>query len=229
MKLAVLFSGGKDSAFAMFKAMQDPKNKIACLISVISKNNASYMFHTPNILLTKLQAKCIGIPLIEKNTQGEKEEELKDLEDAIKEAMEKYKIEGIVTGAIASNYQKSRIEIMCNKLKIKCINPLWHKNQIELLQELVKSKFKVIIVGVFAYPLNKTWLGKEINAETISSLYQLAQRFKINPSGEGGEIETLVVDCPIFKKSLKITSTEIKEEGENAAVLKIKRASLAKK
>src|SRR3989338_796458 len=103
MKLGVLFSGGKDSCLAMQKAMQ--QHEIACLINVISQNEASYMFHVPNIHIAKMQASAIGLPLVQKTTKGIKEKELDDLKDALIEAKAKFQIEGIVTGAIKSVYQ----------------------------------------------------------------------------------------------------------------------------
>ena len=83
MKVAVLFSGGKDSCFAAYKAKQ-AGNELTCLISVISENPESYMFHTPNISLTEKQAEVMNLPLIVHKTLGQKEEELTDLEQAIK-------------------------------------------------------------------------------------------------------------------------------------------------
>jgi len=226
MKLAVLFSGGKDSCYAMYKAMQD--NEIVCLISIISKNKESYMFHTPNIHMVDLQAEAINIPLMKFATKGEKELELKDLKDAIKQAKEKYQFEGIVTGAIASAYQANRIQKICDELNLKCINPLWKKDQKDILFELLKNKFKVMIIGIFAYPLDKTWLGEELNENIINKLIDLRDKYKINPAGEGGEIETLVLDAPFFKKKIEITDSEINAKG-NAGIFLIKKVNLVEK
>ena len=226
MRLGVLFSGGKDSTYAMFLAKQ--KNEIACLISVFSENKESYMFHTPNINLVEMQAKCLGLPLMIKKTKGEKEKELADLKNAIKEAKTKYKLDGIVTRAVASRYQAERIEKICDELDLKCINPLWGINQIQLLNELIKNNFKVIISGIFAYPLDEKWLGKQLDDELIIKLAKLQEQYKLNPSGEGGEIETTVLDCPIFKKRIEILESEIKAKG-NSGVFIVKRAKLAEK
>ncbi|MBN2142324.1 hypothetical protein JW711_03250, partial [Candidatus Woesearchaeota archaeon] len=106
MKLAVLFSGGKDSTLALKYARDGdksgPGDSVVCLISLISKNPESFMFHTPNISLTKLQAEAIGLPLIEQETMGEKEKELEDLKRAIERAKVEFGAEGIVTGAVES-------------------------------------------------------------------------------------------------------------------------------
>ena len=215
MKLASLFSGGKDSVYSSYIASKQG-HKIACFITILSKNKESYMFHTPSIEKTTYQANSINIPLIIHKTEGKKEEELKDLEKAIKKAIKKYKIEGIVTGAIRSVYQASRIQEICNKLNIECINPLWQINEMEYLNNLIKNKFKVIITGVFAYPLNQLWLGREITLQFIKEIEKLNEKYKIHPAGEGGEYETFVLDCPLFKTPLKVKEYKDFKEGENS-------------
>jgi ABC transporter with metal-binding/Fe-S-binding domain ATP-binding protein len=226
MKIAILFSGGKDSTFAMFKAMKE--HEVSCLISIISSNPESYMFHVPNIHLVEMQADALDIPLMLKKTKGIKEDELKDLKGAISDAKQKYKIEGIVTGAVKSVYQASRIQKICDDLGLKCINPLWQMNQVELLRELLKNNFKVIISGIFAYPLDEKWLGRIIDSQLIDKLAKLQTQFQLNPSGEGGEIETTVLDCPLFKKRIEILDSTI-EYGNYAGVFIIKKAKLVEK
>ena len=226
MRIAVLFSGGKDSTFALFKAMKE--HEVCCLVSIISKNPESYMFHTPNIHLVKMQAKALDIPLMLSKTKGEKEKELSDLKKALEKAIKKYEIDGIYTGAVCSVYQAERIQKICDELRIRCFNPLWQMNQIELLHELLRNNFKVMISGVFAYPLDEKWLGKIIDKEIIGQLEKLQKKYKINPAGEGGEIETTVLDCPIFKKRIEILKAEIKYEN-HAGTFIVKKARAVEK
>jgi len=226
MRLTVLFSGGKDSCFALYKTMKT--NEIVCLVSIISKNKESYMFHTPNIELTKMQAEAIELPLIQQGTEGDKEKELKDLKDALQIAKERFRIEGVVTGAIQSTYQASRIKKICDELKLQCLNPLWQKDQIELLNDVVKNNFKVIISGIFAYPLEKDFLGKIIDKEMIKKLKEKQEKYSISPSGEGGELETTVLDAPFFKKKIEILDSDIQYEN-NSGVFEIKNAKLINK
>ena len=226
MRLGVLFSGGKDSTLALHKAAE--KEEVVCLITLVSENKESFMFHTPNIDITALQAEAMGLPLIKKMTEGKPEEELKDLEEAITQAVNCFKIEGVVTGAVESAYQSKRIQSICDRLNVLCVNPLWKKNQKALLEELVEKGFKVIISGVFAYPLDESWLGKEIDNELIERLALLGKEFGLSVSGEGGEIETTVLDAPLFKKKIEILDSAVEAKG-NSGVFIIKRARLAPK
>ncbi len=226
MKLGVLFSGGKDSTLALHVAAE--YETVVCLVTIESKNPESYMFHTPNIKLTKLQAKALNLPLITRTTEGKKEEELRDLKGAITDAVNQFQIEGIVTGAVESVYQSTRIQSLCHALNLWCFNPLWKRNQKALLEELVAKHFKVIVSGIFAYPLDETWLGKEIDHETIGKLVKLEREFGISPSGEGGEIETTVLDAPLFTRKIEVRSHKIEARG-NSGVFRITEARLAPK
>jgi len=212
MKTGILLSGGKDSLYAAYLAKKE-KHKLVCAISVFSQNKDSYMFHTPSITKVKKQTEVMGIPLLVQKTQGKKEIELKDLELAIKKAKSKYGIEAITTGALHSVYQASRIQKICDKLKIKCLNPLWHKNEISYLEELITNKFDIIITAVAAYPLDKSWLGRKIDKKFIEDVTKLKEKYKIHPAGEGGEFETFVLNCPLFMKPLKIKNSKISGEG----------------
>lgn len=215
MKCAVLFSGGKDSVYSAYLAKKKGC-EISCLVSIFSENKESYMFHTPSIEKVKEQAKMMSLPILITKTAGKKEEELKDLEEAIKQAVKKYKIDTIVTGAIRSVYQASRIQKICDNLNLECFNPLWQTEEIKYLEELVKNKFKIIVTGVFAYPLDKTWLGREIDGRFIEEVKLLNEKYNIHPAGEGGEFETFVLDCPLFKKPLEVKSFKDFKEGENS-------------
>ena len=213
-KLGILFSGGKDSMYAAYLAKK-AGYEISCLITIVSENFDSYMFHTPSIKRVKEQATVMGIPLVIVKTKGKKEAELKDLEKAVKKAVRDYKIEGVVTGAVESVYQASRIQKICNKLEIECFNPLWQKNQFELLEDLIKNKFEIIITGVFAEGLDENWLGRKIDGKFINEIKKLNERYGISVSGEGGEFESFVLNCPLFKRKLNIISRVTEGKGNS--------------
>jgi asparagine synthase (glutamine-hydrolysing) len=228
MRIAALISGGKDSLFAAYKALKQG-NKLKCLISIKAKRKDSYMFHIPNIELTKLQAELMNIPIIFVESSGEKEKELDDLRKAIKQAKDKYKIEGVVSGAIASQYQKERVDKICSDLKLESIAPLWHVNPAEYLDELLAAGFEVIIVGIAAEGFNKKWLGKRIDLKTIDALNRLHDLYKVSVIGEGGEFESFVLDCPLFNKRIIIKESEIIMEDERTGHLEIKKYELIEK
>jgi asparagine synthase (glutamine-hydrolysing) len=212
MKLATLFSGGKDSTFATYLAKKEG-HEIVCLMSMFSENKDSYMFHTPSISKTKKQAEVMGIPLIVDKTKGEKEKELEDLARIIKRAKEEYGIDGIITGALHSNYQASRIQKICDDLDLKCLNPLWHKNEFEYLQELIDNNFDILIVGVSAYPLDESWLGRKVDEKFIEDVRKLYEKYKIHPAGEGGEFESFVLNCPLFERKLELKGSKSHGDG----------------
>lgn len=226
MKLGVLFSGGKDSLFACWKAMQ--QEEVVCLITVVSKNPESYMFHTPNIRLAALQAEAAGLPLVEVETAGEKEEELLDLKRALLAAREQYGIEGVVTGAILSVYQATRVQRICFELDLWCFNPLWNADQEAYMAELISAGFTVIIAGVFSAPFDDSWLGKEIDRRTLDELREIARKYRITLTGEGGEFETFVVDAPFFSRRIAIEEASRDYRNYNG-VLRIERAGLVAK
>ncbi|MGA3059965.1 MAG: diphthine--ammonia ligase [Candidatus Bathyarchaeia archaeon] len=226
MRLGVLFSGGKDSTLALQVAAQ--KEEVVGLITILSRNKESFMYHTPNIEISGLQAEALGLPQITRTTQGEKEKELSELEDAIAEAKMKFQIEGVVTGAVESVYQAERVQRICNHLGLWCFNPLWKHDQKALLEELLEERYEVIISGVFAYPLDETWLGKQIDTKLIDRLVVLQEKYGLSPAGEGGEIETTVLDAPLFKKKIEVVDYSVEFKG-NSGVFIIKQARLISK
>ncbi len=227
MKLGVLFSGGKDSVFACYKA-QEKGHEISCLISVVSENKESFMFHTPNIHLVELQSEALDIPLIRQITKGEKEAELEDLRKVIQKSKEKYQIEGIVTGAIESVYQATRIQKICDELDLWCFNPLWQADQLDHMDEIIKAGFKVVISAVMAEPFTKKWLGKELDDKAVKELAKLHHSHKINPAGEGGEFESLVLDGPTFKRKIEVIEADSKYSN-HSGVYDIKEAKVVDK
>jgi predicted ATP pyrophosphatase (TIGR00289 family) len=206
MKAAVLYSGGKDSTMSIYKALEQGY-KIEYLVSMISENPESYMYHSTNIHLTELSAQALNIPLIKAFTKGEKEKELEDLRLVLSD-LKNDGMEAIFTGAIASQYQKSRIDKLCNSLSLKSFSPLWHRDPQEYMEELIKLNFEVVIVSVSAEGLDESWLGRRINAELLEDLLELNDKYGVHLAFEGGEAETLVLDSPLFQKRINIIEAE---------------------
>lgn len=228
IKLGALVSTGKDSLYSLY-LMQKRGYNVNCIITIDSRNKDSYMFHAPQIKLAKLQAEAFGLEknLIVARTKGEKEKELEELEKAIALAKKKFQIRGIVSGALFSEYQKSRIGKICNKLNLGSFTPLWHKDQPGYLKELAGAGFEVIITKIACYGLNEKWLGRKIDAAAILELESLEKRFGINVAGEGGEYETLVLNAPNFSKKIAVEKAEKRMQNEFTGTLEIRTAKLA--
>lgn len=223
MRLGALVSGGKDSVLALYRAQQ-MGHDIEVLGTMVPKRSDSYMFHFPNLHMTHYLAEALEIPLVSAETSGIKEKELDDL----KKLIESLDVDGVVTGAIASTYQKQRIDNICKELGIESIAPLWQQDPLKLMTELIDQKFKVIFVGVSAFGLDETWLGKELNSQTLQKLVELNETYQVSLVGEGGEYESLVLDAPNFKKRIEILDAETSYEN-NSGVLTIKQAKLVNK
>jgi diphthine-ammonia ligase len=223
MRVAVLATGGKDSALALYKVLNED-HEVKYLVSMIPLKDDSWMFHYPNIRLVDFFAEAVDIPLVKAETLAVKERELEDL----KRLIEGIDVDAIVSGAVASTYQKSRIEKICEQLRLKCIAPLWHKNPLDILNEIVDLKFDVIITGVYAYGFNKEWLGRKIDDASVKALIELNKQYGVSLVGEGGEYETLVLDAPFFKKRMKIVEAEKIWKNQNGYFL-VRRTKLENK
>lgn len=226
MRLAALISGGKDSIYSAYLASKE--HNIAYAISMVSENPESYMFHFPNIHLVKEQTRLMGIPLIEKKTKGVKEEELDDIYDVLESI--KGEVDGLVTGALASTYQKMRIDGICKRLDMLSIAPLWHHDPADYLRKALQEGFEIIFVGVAAPPMDRKWLGRKLDEKAIEELVMLNLKHGIHIGGEGGEFETFVLDCPLFSKKIHVVHAETNwDEKSRSGTFDIKEISLEDK
>ncbi|RLF40766.1 MAG: TIGR00289 family protein [Thermoplasmata archaeon] len=222
MKVACLVSGGKDSIYACYVAMQYGW-EVTHLIT-IHPQHLSWMYHKENISLVPLIAESMGIPLLVKESGAEKEKELDDAKELIAQAQ----VEGIVSGAVASEYQRTRIEKICHELGVKSFTPLWHKRQETILFDMLDAHFEVIITAVAASGLDGQWLGRTIDEGCIEELLNLKDRYHINVAGEGGEYETIVIDCPLYRKRIAVERAHTTWDG-NRGSYEIEEAALVEK
>lgn len=227
LKIAVLFSGGKDSNYALWCLMHQGF-EVSSLITIVPESSNSYMFHYPNVNWVKLQAEALNLPVNFINVKGDEKEELKSFLSQLKDLKEKINFEGLAFGAVASEYQKTNLELICEELKLASYTPLWMKNQEMLLKEEVDSGFEIIITACMAKGLNKTWLGKLIDKENLQKLIDLSKKHGFNLIFEGGEAETFVLNAPTFKKKILILDFEVKWMNDSG-FLNIKKAKLIDK
>ncbi len=204
MKLASLFSGGKDSMYAIYLA-QKQGHQVTCLLSVFPKSEESHLLHHPNLQWTKLQSTSMNIPqLTAYSISDETTDELSALENLLKTAKEKFHIQGLVHGGIKSKFQKEKFETLCSKLDLIAIAPLWNTESEQYMYDLINSDFLFIMITVSSDGLDEKWLGKSILKSDINILKKLSDKFKFNLNFEGGESETFVINCPLFSNPIKI-------------------------
>jgi len=201
LKIAALISGGKDSIFAVQKMMNDG-HEVVCFICLVPENKESYMFHSINTDLTVSISQACNIPIYCQPTSGIKEEELLEMKSVILKAISDYGVEGVCSGAIESEYQKSRIENICSSLQLKSFTPLWKSDPVVLLSEMIDSDMDIRFAAVAADGFDESWLGRPLDSASLSDLINLNRKKYIHIAGEGGEFETAVLDAPFFKQRI---------------------------
>ena len=201
MRVAILFSGGKDSTFATHVALSQGWD-VRCLVTLLPARNDSYMFHHPCAELAWLQAEAMGIKHVVRETAGEKEKELEDMTAALKSVAGE--VDCVVSGAIASRYQKDRVDAVCKDLGLRSIAPLWGKDQYLLLKDEIGAGLHIVMTAVAAEGLDEKWLGRTIDKDAANELAALHKQSGINIAGEGGEYESFVTDAPFFRKRIDL-------------------------
>ena len=199
MRVAVLSSGGKDSASAWWWALCQGWD-VEYLVTMCVTSGDSMMFQVPGTEIVEHQARLAGVQWVPIKTNGEHEVEISHLEYGLK----RLDIDALVTGALRSDYQKSRIERMCQRLGIISYNPLWHQSPLDHITGLVANGFGVMITSVACEGLDQSWLGKILDNQSLDELIGLSNYHRFNVDGEGGEYETIVVSGPHFTGSLVI-------------------------
>ncbi|MCK5629678.1 MAG: diphthine--ammonia ligase [Nanoarchaeota archaeon] len=227
-KLAALFSSRKDSAYAIY-LMKKKGYDIACLISMINKNIYSCMFTASAAKIVELQAEAMELPIIIKKTNGKEEEERNGLIQALSEAKAKYGIHGVITGVRHSKSKKENIERVCSELGLEVHSPIWGIDSEKEMYDIIAARFHIIFTSVAARGLNHGWLGRKISKRDINNLIALKKECGINVAGETGEFETLVIDCPMFKKKLVINRFTILEKNEFTSQMMIDDVGLVDK
>ncbi|MCG3108593.1 hypothetical protein L3N51_00877 [Metallosphaera sp. J1] len=208
MKVCSLFSGGKDSTFALHWAILKGF-EVECLVTILPKRKDSWMFQYNNVELTEYQAEVLGIPLVTVRSSGEKDAELSDLRMALKTVKSRGAM-GIVTGALLSDYQRMNINMLADELDLKVYSPLWRKDQERYMKELIEYGFEFIITSATAYGFPFELVGKVITMEDVERIVERSRKFGFNPAFEGGEAETFVINAPLFKRKLIVEGKAVK-------------------
>ena len=203
MSWAALTSGGKDSILSCQKAI-DSGRDVRYLVTARPKNRDSYMFHSANLDIVPVIARVAGIRYIEIATEGNKEEELADLESGLA-ALD---VEGVIAGAVASDYQAERVKAITDRLGLELFTPLWHMDT-ELLLREVALRMDARIIVTAAEGLDASFLGARIDDALIHRLKRVAATRRINLAGEGGEYESITLNAPFYSRPITYTSARV--------------------
>ena len=196
--------------------MSQAGHEIVALLTVLSSDPHSLMFHTPNIHMVPAIAECMDLPLISVKSEGD--DETMPIDKLVQKAAASG-AEGIVTGAILSDYQFTRIDRICFENGLKCYSPLWRKDQMTLLLDIVSSGIEAIVTKVAAEGLGEDMLGRRIDGDFVKTAGALSRRYGINPCGEGGEYETLTLDSPMHRKRIVIRKASIVKSASSPGYL----------
>lgn len=188
---------------------------VEALVTVFPEVKDSWMFHYPAIKWTSLQAQAAQIPQQVVRTKGVKEQELNDLSRGLEKLKKTKNVEAVVSGAVASEYQRTRIDNVCHELGLKSFNLLWHKNQERLVREQIESGFEIILTACNALGLDANWLGRKLTILDLEELVKLKKRYGLNVAFEGGEAETFVLKAPPFWGRLSITKSVAHWHGDS--------------
>ncbi|PSQ17557.1 ATP-binding protein [Halobacteriales archaeon QS_8_69_26] len=224
-----LFSGGKDSSFALYRALESGRD-VRRLLTVHPEGD-SYMYHVPATHLARLAAESIGIELVEvepaafetgeddHDSTARGDAELEPMEAALSDLSEELSggLAGVTAGAVESEYQTERIRGMCERLNAELFAPLWRRDPWALADEMLEAGFEIRIIQVAARGLDESWLGRSLDREALDDLRELNEEYGVHPLGEGGEFETLVVDGPHMDRPLDL-SFDTRWEGTRGTI-----------
>lgn len=205
MKVAVMFSGGKDSSMVLKYAL-DKRWKVEALISVKPKSTESFLYQYATVEWTKLSAEALDIPLIHMKSEkiGAKEEA-----DELEEVFKNLDVDAILVGGVGlQKTQISEWKRVAEKFGIDVIVPYQNLTSEELLDEEIKSGFDIRITDVATDGLGPDWLGRKLDEKSAKELKRLAGEFGFDPVGEGGSFNTLVLDGPGFNKKIEIINSK---------------------
>lgn len=200
-KALISWSGGKDSAFACYKALSQGVD-IVCLLNAVRKRYGRVAFHGVRRELIDLQAEAIGVPLHQFKVNMDNYEE--KYMEAVKAVKKVWGVREGVFGDIFLDDGRQWVEKVCRAMRIKPAFPLWNINTERLIKDFVAAGFEAYVVSTQANLLGKDWVGRRVDRSFISDLKRLRN---VDICGENGEFHTFVVDGPIFNKRIKLMKT----------------------
>jgi len=197
---AVLWTGGKDSALALYEA-QRMGYDVAKLVT-FAPANGKFLAHPLSFMACQAEALHVPRAVIEI-----KEPYKKSYEDAIHALKDKEGLDVLVTGDIAEvDGYPNWVKECSESAHVEVLTPLWKLDRLTLANRLISNGFEVIFSCVKKPWFTADWIGKTLNVDTLEQLKELNQKTGLDICGENGEYHTLVLDGPSFKKRIQMGS-----------------------
>ncbi|MBT0159647.1 diphthine--ammonia ligase [Candidatus Bathyarchaeota archaeon A05DMB-2] len=198
MKVVASWSGGKDSCFALFKAIQEGF-EVSNLLTMMSSESTSN-FHMIRADMLDAQANAMGISLIKRTTTPDTYEQ--DFKSSLLQ-LKMAGVQGLVTGDIyeVSMHEEGWLNRICREVGLKPIKPLWMRDTKQIFLEFIAAGFEAVVVRVNTKMLGLEWLGRRLSEAFFADITKIAG---VDPCGEGGEYHTFVTDGPLFNKRIEI-------------------------
>ena len=202
MKRAIFnWSGGKDSALALYHLQKNNEFEIYKLLTSISGLHQRVTMHGVRRSLLEEQAKALELELL--TLELPEQPSMEAYNTLMEKTNVSFKNQGIeysVFGDIFLEDLKTYRETQLLKAGLKALFPLWKRNTLEVVHEFIDLGFKAVVVCV-----NDNLLGKEFVGQTLDSNFLKELPKNVDPCGENGEFHTFVYDGPNFKNPIPFT------------------------
>ena len=222
MRVAVSWSGGKDSCLSLYRALNDGLEPV-CLLNIATRAGEGFRVHGLDPRIITDQAKALGLPIVQRAASWETYEQV--FKEAVEEIKCRLGVEGVVFGDVFLEEHRRWTVKICEELGVKALSPLYGEDERRIMGEFLDAGFKAVIVCVRVDRLSVDLLGRTFDREVIRALEDAG----IDPCGEYGEYHTLVLDGPIFKKRMEVLEGRVERIPEGYAVFNIRRWRLVEK
>lgn len=203
-KYVVLWSGGKDSTLALWIAQQQGL-QIGGLVNYFDASTYRVRFHAVRSFLIEEQARSLGLELYQYATNAESYAQSFDV--ALGE-VKSHGYAGVVAGDIHLEDVRQWNQERTLNIGLDLVEPLWHRDGIEILRELVEAKFRTVLTCCSDAWLETLWPGREIDRDFIDDVRKVPG---LDPCGERGEYHSFVFDGPAFSYPVNWTLGETRK------------------
>jgi uncharacterized protein (TIGR00290 family) len=197
-KILFGWSGGKDSAMALYEIKKHHEYEVVSLLTTVTKDYDRISMHGVRRVLVEQQAKSLDIPLYKVFIPKDCSNEIYAAK--MTEALNMFKEQGIEKvgfGDIFLEDVRKYREDNLAKLNMKGIFPIWGRDSAELAHSFIALGFKSVISCIDTKVLDQKFLGRQFDEDFLAELPP-----NIDPSGENGEFHSFAYDGPIFQQGI---------------------------